>query len=224
LTLAGLAFALSLVLRQVPVLGWLVYPFELFVTLVHELSHGLAAVLTGGRFVKFTIGSDASGLATTAGGWRWLIIPAGYLGAALFGGLVLVLTNRSSRTRERRWLAVGLGLFFALTTLLFARNLTAIAIGGLAAMALLVLGRYGPWLVLTFGLNLLAMQGILNALDSLIGLMRLNAGPFRLPNDAQAMADLTRVPAIVWATLWSAMAVAVLVWSVSLSLQRNRRG
>lgn len=221
LVLAGVAFALSLILRQIPVLGWLVYPFQLFVTLIHELSHGLAALLTGGRFLEFTITFNASGLATTAGGWRWLIIPAGYLGAALFGGFLLVLVHRSPGNRERRWLAIGLGVFFALMTVLFARNLTAMAVGGLAALALLLLGWYGPPLLLLFGLYLLAVQAALNAVDSLLGLMQLNSGPFQLPNDAQTMADLTHIPAVVWAILWSLTALVVLIGSIYLSLRRG---
>jgi hypothetical protein len=219
LALAGTAFVLSLILERLPVLSWLVYPFRLFVTLVHELSHGVAALLTGGRFVRFIIAPDTSGLATTAGGWRWLVVPAGYVGTALFGGLLLVLTNRSPGSRERRWLATGLGLFFTLMTLLFARNLTAIAVSGLIAMALLALGGYGSRLWLTFGLNLLAIQCSLNALDSLMGLVRLNAGPFRLPNDAQTMANLTHLPAVFWAVLWSLMALTILGGGIYLSLR-----
>jgi hypothetical protein len=65
----------------------------------------------------------------------------------------------------------------------------------------------------------LAIQCILNALDSLMGLMRLNAGPFQVPNDAQTMADLTHVPALVWAILWSLTALALLVGSVYLALR-----
>ncbi|PIV32542.1 MAG: peptidase M50, partial [Lysobacterales bacterium CG02_land_8_20_14_3_00_62_12] len=55
--------ALILGLWQVPWLGWLVFPFRLFGTFVHELSHGLAAVLTGGDFVRFTVHPDLSGRA-----------------------------------------------------------------------------------------------------------------------------------------------------------------
>jgi hypothetical protein len=219
LILGGLAFAFSLVLRHIPVLGWAVYPFQLLVTMVHELSHGLAALLTGGRFIEFTISPNAAGLATTAGGWRWFIIPAGYLGAAIFGGVLLVLIYRSPGTRARRLLAITLGLFFALMTLLFARNLTAIAVGGLAALVLMVLGWYGPPLVLLFTLNLVAIQASLNALDSLLGLMRLNASPFQQANDAQAMADVTHAPALAWAISWSLVALALLVGSVYLSLR-----
>lgn len=220
LVLAGAAFVLSLIMGQIPLVAWLVYPFRLFTTMVHELSHGLAALLTGGRFVEFVVALDSSGLARTAGGWRWVIIPAGYLGAAVFGGLLLVATNRSP-PRQRRWLAIGLGTFFALLTFLFARNLTAIGVGVLASVALLALGQYGPRLWLTWGLNLLAVQCSLNALDSLLGLVRLNAGPFRLPSDARAMAELTHIPALLWAVLWSLIAVAILAYSLYLSLRRG---
>jgi hypothetical protein len=181
----------------------------------------LAALITGGRFEKFTIAANTSGLATTAGGWRWFIIPAGYVGAAFFGALLLVLIHRNSRTRGRRWLAIGLGLFFLLMTVLFARNLTGIAIGVISALALLILGWYAPPLLLLFGLNLLAIQSILNAVDSLLGLIRLNAGPFQLPNDAQAMADLTHIPAFFWAVLWSVLALSVLIGSIYLVVQRG---
>jgi len=221
LMLAGMAFFFTLILRHIPVLRWLVYPFQLFVTLVHELSHGLAALLTGGRFVEFTMASNSSGLATTAGGWRWVIIPAGYLGAAIFGGLLLVLILQGTEEQRRRWLAIGLGLFFAVTTVLFARNLTAVMVGSISALTLLALGRYGPFVLLLFGLDLLAIQSILNAIDSLLGLTRLNAGPFQLPNDAQAMESLTHIPALFWAVLWSLTAVVILIVSIYLSFQRR---
>jgi hypothetical protein len=112
-------------------------------------------------------------------------------------------------------------LFFAMVTLIFARNLVALTVGAVVATALMALGRYGPDWWLTFGLNLLAVQCALNALDSLMGLMRLSSGPFRLPNDARAMADLTHIPALAWATLWSLAALAILLGSVYLSLRRN---
>jgi len=118
---------------------------------------------------------------------------------------------------------MGLGLFFAVTLLLFARNVPAIVISGLAAAALLALGTYGSQLCLTFGLNLLAIQCSLNALDSVIGLTRLSAGPFVGPNDAQSMADLTYIPAVVWSVLWSTTALAVLIGSVYLSLRVETR-
>jgi hypothetical protein len=115
---------------------------------------------------------------------------------------------------------LGLGLFFILVTIFFARNLTAIAVGLLWALVLLALSQSSSTLLQAFGLNLLAIQCSLNALDSLGGLVLLNTGPLRRPNDAQSMADLTHLPAALWAIVWSLIALAIFIQCVYLSLRR----
>ena len=45
-----------------------VWPLRLFVVLLHEVSHGLAAVATGGRIVSIELSPAEGGLCTTAGG------------------------------------------------------------------------------------------------------------------------------------------------------------
>ncbi len=219
LAMASVAVVASLVAWQLPGLHWLIYPFRLFVTFVHELSHGLAALLTGGQFIQFTVSTDTSGLAYSSGGWRWLIIPAGYLGAALFGGVLLYLTNHISSS-GRRALAIGLGLALLAVTLLFARNWTAFIFGALAGLALLALGWRGPELGIGLGLNFLAIQCSLNGLDSLVGLVKVSSGEGKVLSDAQSMADLTHIPAVFWALLWSGLALAILGVSVYLTLRQ----
>jgi len=66
------------------------------------------------------------------------------------------------------------------------------------------------------GLNFLAIQCSLNALDSLIGLVRVSSRGGRVLSDAQSMADLTHMPASVWAALWSGIALAILIGSLYL--------
>src|SRR5579871_894322 len=93
LVIALIAFVIVIVLWNVPALGFILYPIRLFVTFVHESGHGLAAIISGGRFVNLTVFSDGSGFALTAGGSPFLILPAGYLGAAFFGALLFYLVN-----------------------------------------------------------------------------------------------------------------------------------
>src|SRR6185436_16758514 len=99
LLLAMLATVVVFILWNVPQLDFILYPFRLFVTYVHESGHGTAALLTGGRFAGFEIFSNGSGQAITAGGSRLLILPAGYLGAALFGAVLFYLVNRWNYNR-----------------------------------------------------------------------------------------------------------------------------
>src|SRR5262245_55911325 len=66
LELRTLAFALlaSLLLWNLPFGGVLLYPFKLLATWLHELSHGLAMILTGVGFDHVTIYRDTSGIAS----------------------------------------------------------------------------------------------------------------------------------------------------------------
>src|SRR5438045_690860 len=61
------AAALTLLLYVVPVLHALAWPVILISTLVHELGHGLAALVCGGRFDTLNMWSDASGAASFSG-------------------------------------------------------------------------------------------------------------------------------------------------------------
>ncbi|NBV54813.1 MAG: hypothetical protein EBR79_03775, partial [Proteobacteria bacterium] len=66
-------------------LGW---PLKWAETFYHELSHGLACILTGGRVRRIELNLNGSGVCTTQGGWRLPILLAGYTGAALWGGVL----------------------------------------------------------------------------------------------------------------------------------------
>lgn len=65
--LAILAFLIAFVLWQMQGLFFLTYPLRLFVTMIHELGHGLAAILTGGSFLHYEVTRRGAGLAYTSG-------------------------------------------------------------------------------------------------------------------------------------------------------------
>ena len=69
---------------------WIVYPLRLLVVFFHELSHGLAAIVTGGRVIEIQLDPREGGLAVTQGGSPLLIASAGYLGSLIIGGTTLL--------------------------------------------------------------------------------------------------------------------------------------
>src|SRR3954462_12171697 len=97
------AAALSIALWFVPYASLLTYPFQLFVTFIHEGGHALAAVLTGNSVRSLSVAIDTSGLTETLtsaeGGFfsRMLISSAGYIGAISFGALLLWLVRMRVR-------------------------------------------------------------------------------------------------------------------------------
>ncbi len=215
LFLAGLSLLLTFLWR-VPVVGMIFYPLRLLNTFVHELSHGLAALLTGGRFERFVVHPNREGLAHIRGGSRFIVVSAGYLGPALFGGGLILLTATSVSVQT---ILLGLGAALALACLLFVRNLFGFAAGLLLAASLAAAGWYLSDRAASFLFALLAMQLPLAAANSLVDLVRISAGPARSDqlSDAQVMARDTGVPAIFWALLWLLVALVIVVVTVTIA-------
>jgi hypothetical protein len=166
LFLAGIAFMIALVLWQMQGLSFLAYPFRLFVTMIHELGHGLAAALSGGEFLRFEVTKRGAGLAWTSGGSRFFVIQAGYLGTALFGAGLLYLAHRVKRPGR---VAIGMGAFIGILTLAY----TGLRLANLSLLEIIVAGAIllaGAFLLFTrdmdrgehrIGLLILLMGGLL---------------------------------------------------------------
>ena len=62
-----------------------VYPLKILVVFMHELSHGLAAVFTGGSIEAISVSAQEGGHAITRGRSRFIILSAGYVGSLILG-------------------------------------------------------------------------------------------------------------------------------------------
>lgn len=225
LLITAAAIVIVYIIWNVPQLEGTLYPFRLFVTYVHEAGHGIMALLSGGQFVGFVVNPDGSGVAQTIGGSRLLILPAGYLGAALFGALLFYLANT---LRHGRAISMALGAGLILFSLAFGRvSPTALLVGiGFGALLIALGWKAGDYLNLLI-LNVLAVMTGLNAVFDLwflIGSSGAQAGELR--NDAAAFQQQVAplIPAPVWALLWALAAALMLVAAVWFSLLRPRRG
>lgn len=223
-TTAVIAFVVALVLWNLPQLGFVLYPVRLFVTFVHESGHGLAAILTGGHFETFRVFENGAGVALTAGGSRWLILPAGYLGSALFGALLFYVANTVPFPRT---ISLVLAIFTAALALLFTDFLSTAWLVGLGvALALLALWRYADRSVNLLVLDVLAILTGLNVVFDLFALVRYSdASMGAVRNDAAAFSAEVAplIPGVVWAALWAILAVAMLLLSVYFSHIRGRK-
>ena len=210
------ALLVTLLLWNVPYGWYVLYPFKLFATWLHETSHGLVMVLTGAGFREMKIFRDTSGLAFPGGGvapgLQALISSAGYMGTAFFGAGFLLLgrTHRGARA------VLGvLGATMALSALLYIPRdentfgLVAVLAGGLA------LG-VAAWLaneaIAGFLVNFLAAQSCINAvldIRVLFGTEMYVDGRLHGQSDAHTVADKIGGPYWLWAGLW-------LLWSFGL--------
>lgn len=202
-----LACALTVGLWFVPFASAALYPLRLFVTLIHEGSHALAATLTGGLAEQIVVLPDASGYTRTAGGWEVVIAMAGYLGAASYGALMLALARRPGAAR---FILGGSGVLVALLDLLLVRNGFGLGWGIVIAAGLLLAARRLSGRAAELTAMFLGVQCVVNALFDLKTLVGLSAAADGPVSDAVLMSRLIPLPPLVWAVLWSGLSLAVL--------------
>ena len=201
------AVAVSLVVSLTPWAPFLLYPFKLFTTWVHECSHALMTVLVGGRVTSIVIQPDTSGftqsLVPVGRVARGLVASAGYLGAAVVGCLLMAATRVEKRAP---FILFSLGAFMLLTLVLWMRNAFGMAVVLVWSVALLMLARRRNAGAPRFLLSLLAIQVALNSVYDIRVLFLID----RRQSDAATMARLFLLPSWVWATSWMLASVAML--------------
>ena len=212
------AAAISLVVSLTPWAPFLLYPFKLFTTWVHESGHAVMTVLVGGRVTSITIRPDTSGLTKSlvpaSRMARGLMASSGYLGAAVVGCLLM------ASTRVEKWahvILLTLGAFMLLTLVLWMRNPFGVGVVLAWALALITLAQKGVANAVRFFLSLLAIQVALNAVYDIHVLFLIDHNQ----SDAATMARLFLLPSWVWVTAWMLMSVAML--GATLWTTRGRR-
>lgn len=198
--------------------SWLLYPVKVFVVLLHELGHGVAAVLTGGEVLRIELSSDLGGVCWSRGGWRLAVLPAGYLGSMLFGGLILVA---ASRVREDALLAAGLGVGVLALTLALVRTPFGVLFGLLFGAALLLAAWVLPRVANDLLVKFLGLTSILYAVIDIKEDLIVRTVP---GSDAHAMSRELFGPPIFWGGLWMLLALAAAVVFLVLAARGSGSG
>jgi hypothetical protein len=190
----------AVIIRQIPLVS---IPFNWLESYFHEISHGIAALVSGGDIIRIQLFTNGAGLCTTQGGSRLLISFFGYGGAIIWGGLIYSFAGQHQRFAQLSSAFIAVLLLSSI--LLWARDLLTIVI-------LLVL-------FIMFGVTIKLQQlKVLQMMMQLFGLLVLLNSLFspsylldgRNLGDGAALAELTFIPEVVWVAIWSLMALGVL--------------
>ena len=198
----------------VSVLFWLsplLAPFKIFVVFIHETGHALAALLTGGRVLSMVVTPWQSGYVESLGGNALIIASAGYIGSALFGGIMLSLSGRKQWTQ---YIFIALAILFGVMTLCFVRNLFG-WIFGLGTTAMFSLLAYKRFPFSVYIVDILAVMSSMYAIYDLSDFLLVGAR-----TDAVILASITGVPAFIWALVWSAISLLVVYGAGKRALMR----
>ena len=226
----GLALVVSLVLWQVPYGGFVLYPFKIIATWIHELSHGIVMLISGAGFDRMEVYRDGSGLSFAAGATdrvrRALIAPAGYMGTPLFGAALRV-AGQSARGARRALGVVGAAI--AVCAVIVVSNPFGQAVLGATGAVVLALAILAPARWAIGGAMLLAAQMCVNAVLDIRVLYRpvmVVDGKIAGGSDAHNMAESTfgtveSWGVWFWATVWLAWSLILLYLAVRIVRRRH---
>lgn len=203
---------IALIILQLPFIS---IPFKWLESYFHEISHGLAALLTGGSIVKIQLFPNGAGLCTTRGGSAFFISLMGYGGAILWGSLIFYLA--SSHQRVAQVFSVLLVVLLASSILLWVRDLLTLFIVLILLALVFAQIKYSYHKYLQ---KLLQVTGLLVLINSLMSPLYLLDGQSR--GDGAALADLTYIPEIIWVVIWFFAALFATYRLSKISLRSSR--
>jgi len=190
----------AIVIKQLPLIS---IPFNWLESYFHEISHGIAAILTGGKVLRIQLFANGAGLCTTQGGISFVISFAGYAGATLWGWGIYKLA--SAHQKAAQGFSVLILILLVSSIVLWGRDLlTWFILGVLAALFLLTIKLQK----IHYLQRLMQLFGLLILLNSLSSPSYLLDG--RHLGDGAALASMTFIPEVIWILIWFSIALLAL--------------
>lgn len=87
----------AILIKQLPLVS---IPFNWLESYFHEISHGIAAMVTGGKILRIQLFANGAGLCTTQGGIALVVSFFGYAGATLWGWTIYKLSSSHQRVAQ----------------------------------------------------------------------------------------------------------------------------
>jgi hypothetical protein len=198
------------------IVGWdypVIYPLKLLVVFFHESSHALATVFTGGTVKELVIVKEQGGHVISAGGNRFIILSAGYLGS-LFWGVGIYLS--SVKTDYDKKIMAFLGLTVGVITVLFTHSIFNWVFGLLTTGTMLISAEflatiYNDFLLRLIGLTNMAYVPLDIYSDTIL---RSN-----LSSDAFMLASEFGGATVIWGGLWMLISLVIIFLCLRFSLK-----
>jgi hypothetical protein len=195
---------------------WAVYPLKLLVVFFHEFSQGLMGLATGGRITEISITPDMHGNCTVEGGHALSILLAGYWGSLAWG---IVLYGVALKWARANWVNAMLGVMIYTVAVRYVPPFSM----GFAMAALAGAGMFFAAIKLPIFVNrvLLKVIALTNCLYALFDVRGADSAGSNLQTDAEKLAELTGVPAVLWGLLWIGVALPAVCFLL-LAVTRRR--
>lgn len=212
-------FALVLMIVAVSFLLWdtlFVFPIKLFIVFMHEASHALAIIVSGGSISEISIGFDLGGKVTANGGNDILIASSGYLGSLFFG---LLLYYSSELKNIRKYVYFSIAALFLLILAISSPTLEFIVIGLITMAMLIVSGLFSKILLVKIIVKSLALVSSIYVLIDLKEDMLSND----FASDASILSGILGVNQFVVSIIWLVISIILIAAALKYSPTSNKK-
>lgn len=197
--------------------SYALFPVKLFVVLLHEISHGIAAVLTGGSIKAINISIKLGGHCITRGGNEFIVASAGYLGSLILGSTLFISSYDFKLSKIV--CTIFAGSFVVITASFISSNL-GIIFTLLISAFLIISPRFFKPVIHTF---LIRLIGILSSFyvfvdikdDLLLKTTRIT--------DATSLEIATNIPSIYWGLIWITITGIVIFYLIKYGIKNKNR-
>lgn len=185
----------------------LIYPIKLFVVMLHEMSHGLMAVLFGGEIIEIQIDKRIGGYC------KYLISPsfwstfmtssAGYLGSLLWGSLILIL---AVRLKKDKYITLTIGVLLLILSFFVIKSGELFGIAMTLGLGLFMLIAFRFFGALFHDLWL-KFIGFICCTYVIIDIKRDLIDNHNIDSDADKIAEITGFSSVFVGVTWMIIAI-----------------
>lgn len=211
------AAGVFLLLDRIPFGHYIQWPFIIIRTFIHEMGHGLTAILTGGDLIRIEIFRNASGLAYTqnAPGWRQAAVSAGgLLAPSIIGGL-FIIAGKSRKASSLTFLMFSAFMFIC--CVLWVRSMFGLLILLPTSLLFLLLSRKGSTTLQHFIIQFIGVHLLVGTFSHTMGYLFSSSvfvdGEER-HSDTATIAQHLIGGHLIWACIIAALAVLILYFSL----------
>ncbi|MGL5011012.1 MAG: M50 family metallopeptidase [Paracoccaceae bacterium] len=191
------------------------YPLRILTVFFHEVSHALAALITGGSVESLTLSPEEGGLASLRGGNLFLIYSAGYIGSLLIGTAFFLIALRTNLDRA----AVALlGVCTLVMAAVFVRDSFPLLFCALTGGFMLLTAWLLPVVVNDMLLRVVGLTSMLYVPNDIISDTITRS---HLHSDARLLAEQFGGATILWGGLWLLISLAVIALTLRYGLGSN---
>ncbi len=195
---------------------YLIYPIKLFIVLLHEISHGISAIISGGKIIQIEVDYSLGGLCTVEGGNEILIAFSGYIGSIVLGGFLYY------GAYHKKYLKITTSILAALI-IFFAANYINNLFGTLFSILYFLILLFIPRLV-NEKINKIFFSSV-GLISMLYVLTDIKEDLFTLEfrqTDAQVLSEIIGFHPIIWGLLWLGIATLIIVYLIKHTIIKQK--